>query len=75
MLKIESEFTPKGDQPTAIKQLMEGLEDGYRFQTLLGATGTGKTYTVAQIIRLPSLACSEGGAAQALARSGVFDKT
>jgi excinuclease ABC subunit B len=50
MLKIESEFTPKGDQPTAIKQLVEGLEDGYRFQTLLGATGTGKTYSVAQII-------------------------
>ncbi len=43
MLKIESEFTPKGDQPTAIKQLLEGLEDGYRFQTLLGATGTGKS--------------------------------
>jgi excinuclease UvrABC helicase subunit UvrB len=50
VLKIESEFTPKGDQPTAIKQLVEGLEDGYRYQTLLGATGTGKTYSVAKII-------------------------
>jgi intein/homing endonuclease len=43
MLKIESEFTPKGDQPKAIADLVSGLEDGYRFQTLLGATGTGKS--------------------------------
>jgi excinuclease ABC subunit B len=50
MLKIESEFTPKGDQPKAIADLVSGIEDGYRFQTLLGATGTGKTYSVAKII-------------------------
>ena len=50
MLKVESEFTPRGDQPQAIEKLVEGLEVGYRFQTLLGATGTGKTYTMAKVI-------------------------
>ncbi|HWG85442.1 MAG TPA: DEAD/DEAH box helicase family protein, partial [Deinococcales bacterium] len=49
MLKVESEFTPRGDQPKAIAQLVEGLEAGYRYQTLLGATGTGKTYTMAKV--------------------------
>jgi excinuclease ABC subunit B len=48
--QINTPFTPKGDQPAAIAQLIEGLEDGLAFQTLLGATGTGKTYTMAQII-------------------------
>lgn len=43
MLKVKSEFTPRGDQPTAIRSLVEGLNDGLRFQTLLGATGTGKS--------------------------------
>ena len=50
MLKVKSEFTPSGDQPTAIASLVDGLESGLRFQTLLGATGTGKTYSVAQVI-------------------------
>jgi len=49
-LKVESPFQPKGDQPQAIQGLVDGLRDGLRFQTLLGATGTGKTYTVAKII-------------------------
>lgn len=48
--KLKSEFTPKGDQPEAIARLVEGLNKGYRYQTLLGATGTGKTYTMAQVI-------------------------
>jgi excinuclease ABC subunit B len=48
--KLSKEFEPRGDQPKAIRQLVEGLEDGYRFQTLLGATGTGKTYTMASVI-------------------------
>jgi excinuclease ABC subunit B len=47
---LSKEFEPKGDQPKAILQLVEGLQDGYRFQTLLGATGTGKTYTMASVI-------------------------
>ncbi|TSA82445.1 excinuclease ABC subunit UvrB [Deinococcus detaillensis] len=50
MLKVESEYTPAGDQPTAIRSLVDGLDSGLRFQTLLGATGTGKTYSVAQVI-------------------------
>ncbi len=48
--KLSQEFEPRGDQPKAIEQLVEGLDIGYRFQTLLGATGTGKTYTMASVI-------------------------
>jgi len=49
--KIESDFKPKGDQPQAIAALAENIRKKKRFQTLLGATGTGKTYTIAQIIQ------------------------
>ena len=49
-LKIMSEMTPKGSQPEAIAQLAEGIERGHRFQTLLGVTGSGKTYTIANVI-------------------------
>lgn len=49
-LRLAQDFSPKGDQATAIAGLVEGLESGYRFQTLLGATGTGKTYTMASVI-------------------------
>jgi len=49
-LALAQDFTPKGDQATAIAGLVDGLESGYRFQTLLGATGTGKTYTMASVI-------------------------
>lgn len=48
--KIESEFEPKGDQKTAIPKLAKNIERGKRFQTLLGATGTGKTFSIANII-------------------------
>jgi excinuclease ABC subunit B len=48
--QLVSEFRPTGDQPAAIDQLVAGLESGFRHQTLLGATGTGKTYTVAKVI-------------------------
>ena len=50
LFKIESPFKPTGDQPTAIKQLVEGVQSGKKFQVLLGATGTGKTFTMANII-------------------------
>src|SRR6478736_2336113 len=43
-------YPPAGDQPTAIEQLVEGVEDGLSFQTLLGVTGSGKTYTMANVI-------------------------
>ena len=49
-LKIESEFEPTGDQPQAIDQLVNGLNDGSPYQTLLGVTGSGKTFTVANVI-------------------------
>jgi excinuclease ABC subunit B len=45
-----SEFTPTGDQPEAIRQLVEGLREGVPAQTLLGVTGSGKTFTVANVI-------------------------
>ena len=48
--KLESEFSPTGDQPSAIKQLVDGLNDGEDFQTLLGVTGSGKTFTIANVI-------------------------
>ena len=48
--ELISDYTPQGDQPEAIRQLVEGLEAGKRHQTLLGATGTGKTYTIANTI-------------------------
>ncbi|WP_452228887.1 MULTISPECIES: excinuclease ABC subunit UvrB [unclassified Lacinutrix] len=48
--KIESEFKPTGDQPNAIKQLVHGLDTHEKYQTLLGVTGSGKTFTVANVI-------------------------
>ena len=49
--KIESEFKPTGDQPQAIKQLAEGLKAKEKYQTLLGVTGSGKTFTIANVIQ------------------------
>jgi excinuclease ABC subunit B len=48
--KLVSEFEPTGDQPEAIRQLVEGLRDGVRAQTLLGVTGSGKTFSMANVI-------------------------
>ena len=48
--KLHQPFAPAGDQPTAIAGLVEGIEDGLSFQTLLGVTGSGKTYTMANVI-------------------------
>ncbi|WP_346881200.1 excinuclease ABC subunit UvrB [uncultured Algibacter sp.] len=49
--KIESEFKPTGDQPQAIKQLVNGINSNEKYQTLLGVTGSGKTFTVANVIK------------------------
>ncbi len=49
--QLEAPFAPTGDQPTAIAGLLMGLDEGHRHQTLLGATGTGKTFTVANIVQ------------------------
>ena len=48
--QLEHPFAPAGDQPQAIERLVEGIEDGLAFQTLLGVTGSGKTYTMANVI-------------------------
>ena len=51
MFKLKSDFQPTGDQPTAIEKLTAGLEDGKRSQVLLGITGSGKTFTMANVIQ------------------------
>jgi excinuclease ABC subunit B len=48
--KLQSNYKPAGDQPKAIKKLVEGIESGEKFQTLLGVTGSGKTFTMANVI-------------------------
>ncbi|WP_416201767.1 excinuclease ABC subunit UvrB [Thermanaerothrix sp.] len=56
--KLQAPYHPTGDQPEAIRQLVEGVRRGYRHQVLLGATGTGKTYTIANVIaelQMPAL--------------------
>ncbi|KQU57658.1 excinuclease ABC subunit UvrB [Rossellomorea marisflavi] len=49
--ELKSKYKPEGDQPLAIKKLVEGIREGKRHQTLLGATGTGKTFTVSNVIK------------------------
>ena len=49
--QLKTEMQPAGDQPEAIRALVEGLDDGLAHQTLLGVTGSGKTYTVANVIQ------------------------
>ena len=51
MFKLVSEYKPSGDQPKAIKELVEGVKSGKKNQVLLGATGTGKTFTIANVIK------------------------
>ena len=51
MFKLVSKYMPSGDQPEAIKSLVEGIKEGKRDQVLLGATGTGKTFTIANVIK------------------------
>ncbi|MEE1496104.1 MAG: excinuclease ABC subunit UvrB [Clostridium sp.] len=50
MFKLHSEYQPTGDQPQAIEQLVQGFKEGNQFQTLLGVTGSGKTFTMANVI-------------------------
>ena len=51
MFHLHSKFSPSGDQPEAIKELVDGLKEGKKEQVLLGATGTGKTFTIANVIQ------------------------
>jgi len=51
LYELVSDYEPAGDQPQAIEKLVEGLKKGYRFQTLIGVTGSGKTFTMANVIK------------------------
>ena len=58
---LVSDYPPKGDQPQAIRKLIDGIHNGYKYQTLLGVTGSGKTFTMANVIQkiqLPTLVVS-----------------
>jgi len=58
---LVSDYPPQGDQPHAIKKIVEGIQKGYKYQTLLGVTGSGKTFTMANVIQkvqLPTLVIS-----------------
>ena len=48
--QLKSSFSPKGDQPKAIQTLLDGIEAGEKYQTLVGVTGSGKTFTLANVI-------------------------
>ena len=50
MFKLKSSYTPSGDQPQAIKEIVEEIKNGEKCQTLLGVTGSGKTFTMANVI-------------------------
>ena len=50
IFKLHSEYAPTGDQPQAIEALVKGFQEGNQFQTLLGVTGSGKTFTMANVI-------------------------
>ena len=51
MFKLVSKYTPSGDQPEAIEKLVNGIKEGKKNKVLLGATGTGKTFTIANVIK------------------------
>ena len=51
MFKLVSKYKPSGDQPEAIKELVQGIKENKKYQVLLGATGTGKTFTIANVIK------------------------
>ena len=51
MFKLESKYSPSGDQPQAIEKLVQGINNNEKYQVLLGATGTGKTFTIANVIK------------------------
>lgn len=60
--KVVSKYKPTGDQPQAIEKIAEGFQKGLKFQTLLGVTGSGKTFTMANIIekiQKPTLVCAQ----------------
>ena len=71
MFQLVSEFDPKGDQPQSIDQLVTWVDGGERYNTLLGATGTGKTFTMANVIaktNKPTLILSHNKTSVSVAR-------
>ena len=48
---LQAEYAPTGDQPQAIEKLVSGIENGEKYQTLLGVTGSGKTFTIANVVQ------------------------
>ena len=73
VFRVVSPFSPSGDQPEAIDQLAQGLELGLEEQTLLGVTGSGKTYTMAKVIerlQRPTLVLSHNKILRRTIRSG-----
>lgn len=56
--KLKAPYTPTGDQPQAIEALVKGFKEGNQFQTLLGVTGSGKTFTMAKVLRRRNFASS-----------------
>ena len=72
MFKLVSNYKPTGDQPQAIDYLVKGIQEGKKYQTLLGVTGSGKTFTMANIInkvQKPTLVLAHN---KTLARSVIF---
>ena len=72
MFKLVSDYKPTGDQPQAIEKLANGIKEGKKFQTLLGVTGSGKTFTMANIIekvQKPTLVLAHN---KTLARTIIF---
>ena len=72
--KLHSEFAPTGDQPTAIEKLSEGLQNGEKYQTLLGVTGSGKTFTIANVVekvQKPTLVLAHNKTFQSKAQEAI----
>lgn len=57
MFKLHSKYKPTGDQPEAIKTLVDGIKNGNKGETLLGVTGSGKTFTIANVIHARTRTC------------------
>ena len=71
IFKLHSEYQPTGDQPQAIAELVKGFQEGNQFETLLGVTGSGKTFTVANVIAAlnkPTLVIAHNSTAVSSAR-------
>ena len=69
---MHTDFTPAGDQPTAIAELTAGIRDGDETQVLLGVTGSGKTFTMAKVIEGNAASCDYSGTQQDPCRTALW---